>query len=45
MLCKAETIYQKANALVRRSGTRDTLQIADDLGIFVHYIDDFKELL
>lgn len=45
MLCKAETIYQKANTLVQRSGTRDTLQIADDLGIFVHYIDDFKELL
>lgn len=45
MLRRAETIYQKANELVRQSGTRNTLQIADDLGILVHYIDDFKELL
>lgn len=45
MLHKAEIIYQKANVLVRRSGTRDTLQIAHDLGIFVHFIDDFRELL
>lgn len=45
MLRRGETIYQKANELVRQSGTRNTLQIADDLGIFVHYIDDFKELL
>lgn len=45
MLCSPDFLYNKANEFVRRNGTRDTLQIADDLGIFVHYVDDFKELL
>ena len=45
LLQRAETIYRKANELVRRCGTRDTLRIACEIGIYVHHIDDFKELL
>ena len=45
LLQRAETIYHKANELVRRYGTRDTLRIACEIGIYVHHIDDFKELL
>ena len=45
MLQKAETIYHKANELVRRCGTRDTLRIAGKIGIYIHQIDTFKELL
>ena len=45
MLQRAETIYQKANDLVKRCGTCDTLRIADEIGIYIHHIDDFKELL
>lgn len=45
LLQRAETIYHKANELVRRCGTRDTLRIACEIGIYVHHIDDFKELL
>ena len=45
MLQKAEAIYHKANELVRRCGTRDTLRIASEIGIYIHQIDDFKELL
>ena len=45
MLQKAETIYHKANELVRRCGTRDTLRIASEIGIYIHQIGDFKELL
>ena len=42
MLQKAETIYHKANELVRRCGTRDTLRIAGKIGIYIHQIDTFK---
>lgn len=45
MLQRPESIYRKANEIVRYCGTRDTLRIARDLGIFVHYIDDFDDLL
>ena len=45
MLQKAETIYHKANELVRRCGTRDTLRIAGKIGIYIQQIDTFKELL
>ena len=45
MLYKAETISRKANELVRRCGTRDTLRIAEDIGIYLHHVDNFKELL
>lgn len=45
MLCKAEIISQKANELVKLCGTRDTLRIAEDIGIYLHHIDNLKELL
>ena len=45
MLQRAETIYQKANDLVKRCGTCDTLRIAGEIGIYIHHIDDFRELL
>ena len=45
MLQRAETIYQKANELVKYCGTRDTLRIACEIGIYTHHIDGFKELL
>lgn len=45
MLRRAETIQQKANELVNCCGTRDTLQIAGDIGIHVHPIDSLTKLL
>lgn len=45
MLRRAETISRKADELVRRCGTRDTLRIAEDIGIYLHHIDGLKELL
>ena len=45
MLIRSEEIYKKANCIVRSCGTRDTLKIARELGIYVHFIDDFNELL
>ena len=45
MLQKAELIYRKADDLVQRCGTRDTLRIADKIGIYTHYLDSLQELL
>ena len=45
MVIRSEEIYQKANRIVRQCGTRDTLKIARELGIYVHYVDRFHELL
>lgn len=45
MLCDAASIHERAIALVRRHGTRDTLEIAEGMGIFVHYINGLKNLL
>lgn len=45
MLQKAELIYRKADDLVQRCGTRDTLRIADKIGIYTHYLDNLQELL
>jgi len=45
MIIGAEEIYNKAKSVVRNCGTRDTLRIARDLGIYVHYINEFDELL
>ena len=44
MLQKAELIYRKADDLVQRCGTRDTLRIADKIGIYTHYLDNLQEL-
>lgn len=45
MIIGAEEIYDKARSIVKGCGTRDTLRIARDLGIYVHYINEFDELL
>ena len=37
-------IYKKANALVKRIGTRDTRQIANELGIKIYY-ENYDDLL
>ena len=44
MIC-SEEIYHKAREIVRRCGTRDPLRIAQELGIYVDYIDNFDALL
>ena len=45
MIIRSEDIYSKAKSIVKRCGTRDTLKIACELGIYVHYINKFDELL
>lgn len=45
MTIHSEEIYQKAKKILHRCGTRDSLQIAQDLGIYLHFIDGFKDLL
>ena len=45
MMIHSEDIYNKARQIVRRCGTRDTLEIARALGIYVHFIDGFHDLL
>ena len=45
MLIRSEEIYKKANRIVKTCGPRDTLKIARELGIYVHFIDEFNELL
>ncbi len=37
-------IYKKANSLVKRIGTRDTRQIASELGIKIYY-ENYDDLL
>ena len=45
MIIRSEEIYNKAQNIVRSCGTRDTLNIARELGIYVHYLDNLNELL
>ena len=45
MLNDSEEIYRKAKRTVRFCGTRDTVKIARELGIYTHFIDTFDSLL
>ena len=45
MLVSSEDIYAKAKKIVQKCGTRDTLEIAHDLGIYVDFVADFDKLL
>lgn len=45
MLIRSEEIYKKANRIVKTCGTRDTLRIAKELRIYVHFLDGLEELL
>lgn len=45
MRIRSEEIHHKANKILRRCGTRDAMQIAADLGIYLHFVEDFQNLL
>lgn len=45
LLLRPELIHRKATDIVKGCGTRDTVRIAKELGIYVHYIDGLDELL
>ena len=45
MIIRSEEIYNKAQSIVKSCGTRDTLKIARELGIYVHYLDNLNDLL
>ena len=45
VIIRSEEIYNKAQNIVRSCGTRDTLKIARELGIYVHYLDNLNDLL
>lgn len=45
MTIRSEEIYRKANQIVQKSGTRDALQIARNSGIYLHFVEEFKNLL
>lgn len=45
MSIRSDTIHKKAVDTVRACGTRDPLKIAQELGVYVDFIDDFRELL
>ena len=44
-MINSKEIYLKANRLVRIHETRNPLKIAEELGIFIYYSDDFTKLL
>ena len=41
----SKAIYQKANALVRQTGTRDAEKIAKEIGIWIYNEPSFDALL
>ena len=45
MLLQAERIHRKATEIARNCATRDTVQIAKELGIYVHHIGGLDRLL
>lgn len=45
MTIRSEEIYRKANQIVQKSGKRDALQIARNSGIYLHFVEEFKNLL
>ena len=45
MIIRSEEIYKKANSIVKSCGTRDTLKIARELGIHLHFLDNLNDLL
>ena len=45
MIIRSEEIYKKANSIVKSCGTRDTLKIARELGIHLHFLDNLNNLL
>lgn len=45
MLLRADVIHSKARAVVRRCGTRDALAVAEALGVYVHRLENLRDLL
>lgn len=45
MIIRSEEIYKKANSIAKSCGTRDTLKIARELGIHLHFLDNLNDLL
>ena len=45
MITRSEEIYEKASRIVKNCGTRDTLKIATELGIYIDYINNLENLL
>ncbi len=45
MITRSEKIYEKASRIVKNCGTRDTLKIATELGIYIDYINNLENLL
>ena len=45
MLLRPEIIHGKAARLVKRYQTRDTLRIAEGLGIYLRFVDGLEKLL
>ena len=45
MIIRSEEIYKKANSIVKSCGTRDTLKIAREPGIHLHFLDNLNDLL
>ena len=45
VIIRSEEIYKKANSIVKSCGTRDTLKIARELGIHLHFLDNLNDLL
>ena len=45
MVIRSEEIYHKAGKLLHRCKTRDALQIARELGIYLHFVGEFRNLL
>jgi len=44
-MIRSVDIHRKARHIINRCGTKDTLKIARELGIYVHMIDNLNELL
>ncbi|MFI3238879.1 MAG: ImmA/IrrE family metallo-endopeptidase [Lachnospiraceae bacterium] len=44
-MSNSREIYDKANAIVRKAGTRNPLRIANELGFDVRYVDYFNSLI
>lgn len=45
MILKAEMIHKKAKDVLKRCGTGDTVKIAENLGIHVHFLGNLNQLL
>ncbi len=45
MMMTSEYIYNKANSIVKKAGTRNPIRIAKELGVNIYYNGEFEDLL